>query len=128
MCAAGESRHTPAPRITREAYFVVRRACHNRAAGVCVCGRRVMACLWTEDNQGGVAYGGQHALDPIQTVFAKATGSECQGAGVCVWQASHGISLAPRITREAWPVVNGVLTHRLRCTSNDARNSLMACV
>lgn len=39
-------------------------------------------------------------------------------------QASHGITLAPRVTRELWPVIDAVLQRRLRRVGDDVRKSL----
>lgn len=41
-------------------------------------------------------------------------------------QATHGISLAPRLTRELWPVVDTVLQRRLRRIGDHAHKSLAA--
>lgn len=41
-------------------------------------------------------------------------------------QASHGIALAPRLTRELWPVIDAVLQRRLRRVGDDVRKSLGA--
>lgn len=71
----------------------------------------------------------RHALTPFAVPAGLGATVRCvllMRTQALALQATHGISLAPRLTRELWPVIDTVLQRRLRRIGDNARKSLAA--